>query len=166
MTCEMKELGVVKIASPCKVKWSKLKGDERVRFCTLCGLNVYNLSKMTSDDARALLTQREPGRLCVRFYVRRDGTVLTEDCPRGRLTKSHWATARTVGGALGLVVLALLSLVTLFGDNLRHFLFYDNMGALAGEEPAPAPVAFDAQHPPPGDAPEWLKQQARTVFRR
>jgi hypothetical protein len=45
-------------------------------------MNVYNLSDMTKLEAENLLTVSE-GRLCVRFYRREDGTVLTADCPVG-----------------------------------------------------------------------------------
>ena len=44
--------------------------------------NVYNLSDMTEEEALKLVEERE-GRLCVRFYQREDGTVLTSDCPVG-----------------------------------------------------------------------------------
>ena len=37
---------------------------------------------MTEEEALKLVEERE-GRLCVRFYQRRDGTVLTTDCPVG-----------------------------------------------------------------------------------
>jgi hypothetical protein len=57
-------------------------GSERVRFCGQCQLNVYNLSEMTKQDAERLVTQAE-GRLCVRYYRRADGTILTRNCPVG-----------------------------------------------------------------------------------
>ena len=57
-------------------------GNDRKRFCGECKLNVYNLSGMTKTEAENLLLNSE-GRLCVRFYKRADGTVLTEDCPVG-----------------------------------------------------------------------------------
>jgi hypothetical protein len=75
-------LSGVKIASPCPADWNSMLGSERVRFCGQCRLNVYNLSAMTQDDAEALITNYE-GRLCLRFYRRRDGSILTEDCPVG-----------------------------------------------------------------------------------
>jgi hypothetical protein len=37
---------------------------------------------MTRDEATALVYQTE-GRLCVSFYRRSDGTILTENCPVG-----------------------------------------------------------------------------------
>ena len=57
-------------------------GDERRRFCSECKLNVYNLSGMTRVEAESLLINSE-GPLCVRFFRRKDGTVLTKDCPVG-----------------------------------------------------------------------------------
>lgn len=69
------------IATPCKAPWDAMAGDDRVRFCRDCRLNVYNLSAMTRAEAEALVREKE-GRLCVRFFQRPDGTVLTQYCPR------------------------------------------------------------------------------------
>jgi hypothetical protein len=57
-------------------------GSDRKRFCGDCKLNVYNLSGMSRDEAENLITTSE-GRLCVRFYKRADGSVITGDCPVG-----------------------------------------------------------------------------------
>ena len=76
------QLKNLKIASPCSADWNTMAGNERKRFCGDCKLNVYNLSGMTSYDAENLLRNSE-GRLCVRYFQRADGTVLTEDCPIG-----------------------------------------------------------------------------------
>ena len=72
----------VRIAAPCPADWNQMYGDDRVRFCSQCNLNVYNLSGMRKEEAEALLASTE-GRLCVRFYRRADGTVLTANCPTG-----------------------------------------------------------------------------------
>jgi hypothetical protein len=72
----------LKIASPCAVSWASMTGDERVRACAQCRLNVYNLSEMSRAEAEALIVEKE-GKLCVRIYRRADGTVLTRDCPVG-----------------------------------------------------------------------------------
>ena len=72
----------VRIASPCSADWDEMYGDNRKRFCGDCKLNVYNLSGMTREEAEGLIMKAE-GRLCVRFYKRRDGTVITQDCPVG-----------------------------------------------------------------------------------
>lgn len=75
-------LDALKIARPCGADWAAMTGDARVRFCNLCQLNVYNLSEMSRADAEALVAERE-GRVCVRFYRRADGTMITQDCPVG-----------------------------------------------------------------------------------
>ncbi|MFN2500426.1 MAG: hypothetical protein ABR530_00240 [Pyrinomonadaceae bacterium] len=72
----------IRIASPCSANWEEMFGDFRRRFCGDCKLNVYNLSGMTRQEAENLLITSE-GRLCVRFFRRADGTVLTRNCPVG-----------------------------------------------------------------------------------
>ena len=59
-----------------------MKGDDRVRYCEQCNLNVYNFSELTSAEIKNLVTHRE-GCLCARLYQRTDGTVLTKNCPVG-----------------------------------------------------------------------------------
>jgi hypothetical protein len=78
----MPQLRNVRVAAPCQVSWESMAGDERVRHCTLCSLNVYNFAEMTGDEIRALLVRTE-GRVCGRLYRRADGTILTSDCPTG-----------------------------------------------------------------------------------
>ena len=86
----------IQIASPCEANWDDMYGDGRKRFCGDCKLNVYNLSGMSRDEAEALIMNAE-GRLCVRFYRRADGSVITEDCPVGwarfKQRTRHLATA-------------------------------------------------------------------------
>ena len=72
----------IKIASPCHADWGQMTGNERTRFCASCQKNVFNLSAMTARQAADLIREKE-GRLCVRYYLRRDGTILTRDCPVG-----------------------------------------------------------------------------------
>jgi hypothetical protein len=72
----------VSVAAPCNVGWDSMIGTEQVRFCGQCDLNVYNLSGMTKRDAEHLIAQTV-GRLCVRYYRRSDGTILTKNCPVG-----------------------------------------------------------------------------------
>jgi hypothetical protein len=70
------------IASPCSADWDQMIGDERVRYCPECKLNVYNFSTMPESDIQRLIAKRD-GRLCARWYRRADGTMLTADCPVG-----------------------------------------------------------------------------------
>jgi hypothetical protein len=93
----------VKVAAPCPADWERMVGDERVRYCNQCSLHVYNLSGMTRREAEGLVTSAE-GRLCVRFYRRPDGTILTRNCPVGlsalKRRAAHIATA-TMTAVLG-----------------------------------------------------------------
>ena len=72
----------IRIAAPCSADWDSMVGNERVRLCVQCHLNVYNLSDMSRVEADRLINQAE-GRLCVRFYRRRDGSIITQNCPVG-----------------------------------------------------------------------------------
>jgi hypothetical protein len=98
------DLSRLRIASPCPTDWESMNGNDRVRFCRLCELNVYDISAMTSKEARELIARTE-GRLCARLYRRADGTVITADCPVG------WrALKRRASFAAGAALTALLSL--------------------------------------------------------
>lgn len=72
----------VRIASPCKERWESMVGDERVRHCSRCDQDVYNLSGLRADEVEAMLADRRVR--CVRLFRREDGTMLTADCPVGR----------------------------------------------------------------------------------
>lgn len=78
----------IHIASPCPANWDEMFGDDRKRHCGSCKLNVYNLSDMTRREAEDLLINSE-GRLCVRFFRRADGTILTKNCPVGWAAVKH-----------------------------------------------------------------------------
>ena len=72
----------IRVATPCSADWQQMTGDERVRACAQCNKNVYNLSSMTRDEAEALIVEKE-GKLCVRYFQRKDGTILLKDCSIG-----------------------------------------------------------------------------------
>lgn len=87
----------IRVAAPCSADWSKMTGDARARHCGDCNKHVYNLSEMTREEAHALLVEKE-GTLCVRYYRRNDGTILTADCPVGtkRRRRRRWAAVGAV----------------------------------------------------------------------
>src|ERR1051325_11104658 len=101
-------LNQVRIASPCKADWDQMIGSEQVRFCGQCSLNVYNLSGMTRNQAESLIARNE-GRLCVRFYRRNDGSILTRDCPVG-LRAVRQRTTRVVKAVAAYALVFLASL--------------------------------------------------------
>lgn len=64
------------IPSPCTEDWNSMTGNEQVRFCKHCNLNVQNLSQMTRSQAQRLI-DRSNGRLCVRYHHDTTGQPLT-----------------------------------------------------------------------------------------
>jgi hypothetical protein len=72
----------LRIASPCSANWADMPGNDKIRHCAQCQLDVYNFSAMTPLEINQIVAART-GRLCARFYQRPDGTMLTENCPAG-----------------------------------------------------------------------------------
>ena len=84
-----------------------MTGDNRVRFCGECNLNVYNFAELTLTQAEQLLRTSE-GRVCGRLYRRTDGTLITKDCPVGlravrrrvaKIATAAFATVISLGSA-------------------------------------------------------------------
>lgn len=107
----------VNVASPCPANWDEMNGNDRQRFCGQCQLNVYNLSGMTRGEAEHLIANAE-GRLCVRYYKRADGSIITQNCPVGlaalkrRVSRAATAFLSAVIGFFGGV-----GLFAAFGEN-------------------------------------------------
>lgn len=93
------------IASPCSVPWDSMEGDDRVRHCGQCALNVYDVSKLTTKEAADLIRNKE-GRLCMRLYRRADGTIITDNCPVG---------LRKIRDRLKLTAAAVLAIFVILG---------------------------------------------------
>lgn len=127
MTKHTNPLDHVRIAAPCPADWERMVGDERARYCGQCNLHVYNLSGMTKRQAETLITNTE-GRLCIRFFRRADGTILTRNCPIG-LRALKRRVSRTLNAALS----AVLSFFAGFGlvQNLKPAPEIHVMGAIA-----------------------------------
>jgi len=99
-------LDEVRVTSPCPVSWQDMKGDDRVRHCSMCQLAVYDLSALTRSEAENLIRETTD-RLCIRVHRRPDGKVMTRDCPLGRLR----AIRRRVAAFAGMAGLLLFTLV-------------------------------------------------------
>ena len=146
-------LDSIHIASPCSANWNEMYGNERKRFCGDCKLNVYNLSDMTRQEAENLLLASE-GRLCVRFFRRADGTVLTKNCPVGWQAVKH-RTSR--------IATALFSVITAFISGILFMRASDSVIALFPTGNVPpieineAPLLLDDNLPTVGELPltEW-----------
>src|SRR5262249_24548822 len=104
----------IRIAAPCNAEWRWMYGNDRVRFCSQCNLNVFNLSAMTTQEAEDLVRRTE-GRLCARFYRRMDGTILTKNCPVGlQAIRDRFSRIRTGIIAATLSFLGHLGLIGAF----------------------------------------------------
>lgn len=72
----------IRVASPCPASWDAMTGDRRVRACSHCNQNVFNLSAMSRADAEELV-RSTAGNLCAQYYQRTDGSILLADCEVG-----------------------------------------------------------------------------------
>ncbi len=143
----------VRIAAPCHASWDAMKGDDQVRFCGSCQKNVYDLSAMTRQEAERLVTERE-GSMCVRFYQRADGTVLTSDCRVGvrrRRARRLVAAAAVGGGLVAAAFAGARSRAVTMGDMGPAPTPQDTAGYLMGGtgEPLAAPPPPKAEAPGP-----------------
>jgi len=81
-------LSKVQVAKPCPADWQEMRGDDFVRDCAHCSRKVYNLSAMSREEAADLILKTE-GRLCVRYFARPDGMVMTKNCGKPLEKFSH-----------------------------------------------------------------------------
>ena len=126
----------LKVASPCSQDWDEMIGTERKRYCGECKLNVYNLSGMTRAEAENLVMNAE-GRLCVRFFKREDGTVLTQDCPVGwKAIKKRVSVAATAFASLVFSLISGLGLAAIFSRPEKGTV----IGELVSYKPTPKPT--------------------------
>lgn len=101
-----------RIATPCSMQWDDLQGhDERKRFCRSCKKHVYNVSSLTKDEAEAFLHEQLGRDVCVFFYRRADGTIMTSDCSVGATRKRRKKLALAVAGAGAMALGAVTALV-------------------------------------------------------
>jgi hypothetical protein len=100
MTISLQQL---RLASPCDMSWHNMPGDSRARYCERCSLHVYNIESLTETEVQRLIMENE-GRFCGRLWIRKDGTIVTRDCPVGlaMLRRAWWWT---IGRAAGLLML-------------------------------------------------------------
>lgn len=118
-----------------------MTGDERVRACSVCDKQVFNISEMTRAEAQALLVARN-GDWCTRYYQRADGTILLADCAivKGR-------RARRLAAAAFAIVSAVATSAT----------------AEPPSAPAPPPPAAPATAKPPAPAKTSPAKRLRKV---
>jgi hypothetical protein len=69
-------LNNITIPAPCTADWDSMIGNDQVRFCEHCSLDVHNLSLLTRNQAQQLVT-RSKGRLCIRYHHDSTGRQIT-----------------------------------------------------------------------------------------
>lgn len=111
----------VMIAAPCEVAWENMVGDDRMRHCLSCKLNVYNIKELSAAQAEELINSdaARSGRICMRLYRRSDGTIMTKDCPQG-LARIRSATTRVWRYAAAAMLAALTGLSALAQDRPKE----------------------------------------------
>jgi hypothetical protein len=130
-------------------------GSERMRFCGQCSLNVYNLSSMTRAEAESLIARNE-GRLCVRFYRRRDGSIITNDCPIGlRAIRRRMSSVARAISSMVIGLFAGLGVHTAFTTSIVSFRPERTMGVMARNLDAPQKVG----------GPEEVNVQGKLIIR-
>jgi hypothetical protein len=116
-------LNNVRVAAPCPADWDQMLGNDRSRFCGQCNLNVYNLSAMSRSEAEDFIARSE-GRVCIRYYRRKDGTIITENCPVG---------LRKLKRRMSQVAAALVSAILTFLAGLGFFFAVDKFSKLQNQ---------------------------------
>ncbi|MFN2510404.1 MAG: carboxypeptidase-like regulatory domain-containing protein [Pyrinomonadaceae bacterium] len=74
-------LDTIRVESPCETSWDSMTGNDQIRFCEHCNLNVQDLSQLTRKRALRLV-RASKGRLCIRYRSRPDGSLVTRSAPR------------------------------------------------------------------------------------
>jgi hypothetical protein len=112
-------LDSIQIATPCSARWEDMVGDDRVRHCAQCDLDVHDLSAVGREEAERVLEGLARGRVCARFYRRADGTILTRDCPVGvaRVRRAARRALVRVAAMIGLVGATGVAAATMSGDS-------------------------------------------------
>lgn len=100
-------LNMQRPAAPCRSRWENMKGDDRVRFCSHCRLNVFDLDGLDVGSAGNLV-QANDGAPGERLYRRPDGRLLTQNCPVGLVARRARLRWRLCGTAALGVMFALL----------------------------------------------------------
>jgi hypothetical protein len=88
----------ININTPCEADWDEMVGNDIVRFCRHCNLNVHNLSEMTRLEAMRLVLDSK-GQLCARYIRRPDGKVQTTDLVLHQIQKVRRRASRLAAGA-------------------------------------------------------------------
>jgi hypothetical protein len=137
----------LQVVAPCNEDWERMPGGDDIRFCGKCRQNVYNLSTLTESQARELVQ----GPVCVRFFHRGDGTVITRKCPPMMEAARRRLVALAAGAA------SVLPLAAGFWGSvawLRKLVRSES--SVLGTPVAPRPLMGEPVPVPPKVAPEVM----------
>ncbi|MGH7130715.1 MAG: hypothetical protein ACREJO_02070 [Phycisphaerales bacterium] len=155
-TISLPLLDRARVAAPCPAKWEDMTGDNKVRHCALCNLNVHNFSAMSRDEAEGIFAKHfnpdgslieSAGRVCGGFYRRADGTYLLQDCPTGLAAikarvRNAWIRVAAAIGLIGSAAFAIDS-----KDHPERAQQSDRLSVLGKVAAIPSPVALKANQP-------------------
>jgi hypothetical protein len=142
----------IPLPTPCTLDWRKMTPADGGRFCGDCKKVVRDLSKMSEEEARALLRTPRREDLCIRFLTDRYGKVVFEKSlvPVSRLTRIAAVVALPFAtqACEAMTELAPVSSTTQNHDetNPDTHDYSDNMGG------APAPKDFEKWENDAGNA--------------
>lgn len=95
----------IEVKNPCSQDWDEMTGNDQVRFCSHCNLNVNNLSAMTRKQALKIVRESN-GRICVRYVQNPvDKTPVFSD-KLYQITRRAGIAAGFLGASLSLSTLA------------------------------------------------------------
>jgi hypothetical protein len=97
VTKQTELLDHINVTSPCSSDWDSMIGNDLVRFCAHCQLNVHNLSEISPKEVVKLVIHSRD-RLCVRYRRRPLETIQTSDLPR-QLYQIRQRASRIAAGA-------------------------------------------------------------------
>jgi hypothetical protein len=163
-TTSLIDLDRVQVAKPCPANWADMTGDDRVRHCGSCNLDVYDISAMGRDEAQEFLASRAgAGRTCIRFFRRADGRLLSRDCPVG--VRAAWRRASWAAAALLASGFAAAAMFAPRGSGVWQVAPFRQVSefvrAALGTPPAPpmimGEIACPSPPPPPQQPPVEIK---------
>lgn len=103
---EVHQVDSKKMATSCSFTWSESSG-ERVRACSKCHTQVYDLTGMELSEAESLIFKQESVKKAT-LFKRADGKFMTKDCPLQARRKRNLLLLCVVGALAILSALAVL----------------------------------------------------------
>ncbi len=94
-------LDSIDVPKPCSASWEEMTGDEKVRFCSSCEKDIYNLSAMSRQKAEKLV-EDSSGKICVRYEKNSQGKIVTAPPKFTQITRRATIAAGVLATTLSL----------------------------------------------------------------